>query len=186
MAKAKVKNLDEAINSIFKRYNSNLKKAVEAAAKQAEYDINFEAISCLDRYYENYLPNKGEPNWYERTNSLQQAFVSVNEVTNHDDYIVARVGVIYDPSKLDGVYNSNASEQYKPVDSEWVLKNYLRGRHPRTNGWPIYNEDAGEAIYDPWDDPVSPDDTMKAYIEKYKDTFDKNVLLWFAKRVIGR
>jgi hypothetical protein len=186
MAKAKVKNLDEAINSIFKRYNSNLRKAVEDAAKKAEFDINFKAESCLERYYENYFPKKGEPNWYERTHSLKQAFVSVNEVTTNKDYIVARVGVVYDPSRLDGVYNSNASERYTPVDSEWVLRNYLRGRHPRTNGWPIYNEDDGRAIYDPWDDKVSPDDTMQAYIENYKDTFDQNVLRWLAGRVIKR
>ena len=180
MAKAKVKNLDKAIDSIFKRYNSNLKKAMEDAARQAEDDINFKAMSCLYRYYDNY-----DPNWYNRTDSLIQAFVPINEVAVNKNEIVARVGVIYDPARLEGVYYSEASDKdfFNPVDSTWVLKNYLAGIHPRTNGYPIY---ADELVYDPIIDTVTPDATMKEYIQQYKDTFDKNVLLWFARRVTRR
>jgi hypothetical protein len=185
MAKAKVKNLDEAINSIFKRYNSNLRKAMEYAAKKAEDEIDFEARSCLDRYYESY-----DPNWYDRDYHLIDAFVKVNEVTTDKNNIVARVGVIYDPSKLEGAYYSEASRkpEFNPVNSEWVLQNYLAGIHPSTNGYPIYNKEDGRAIYMPIEieGVPSPDSTMRSYIENYKDTFDKNVLKWFAKRVIGR
>ena len=182
MAKAKVQGIEEAINSIFKRYNSNLKKAMEYATKQAEFDINFEAKSCLYQYYDNY-----DPTWYERTDSLIQAFVPYNKVTTDSRGILASVGVVYDPSRLDGVYQSEASDNpfFNPVDSTWVLKNYLAGIHPRTNGWPKYNRDDG-LIYDPVIDDVSPDTKMKEYIERYKDTFDKNVLLWLAKRITRR
>lgn len=178
MAKAKVKGLEEAIDSIFKRYNSNLKKAMEHAAKQAEEDINWEAKSCLYQYYENY-----DPNWYERTDSLIQAFVPYNKVTTDKDGVKASVGIVYDPSRLEGVYKSNASDKpfFNPVDSTWVLQNYLNGIHPRTNGYPLYGD---ELIYDPIVDLVSPDKRMKDYIENYKDTFDQNVLKWFARRVI--
>ena len=174
MAKAKIGNLDKAIDSIFKRYNSNLKKAMEDAARQAEDDINWEAKSCLYRYYENY-----DPNWYDRTDSLIQAFVPVNEVNVKKNEVVARVGVMYDPSKIEGVYYSETSTKdfFNPVDSTWVLKNYLAGIHPSTDGG---------VVYDPIVDTVSPDVTMKEYIQKYKDTFDKNVLLWFARRVTRR
>jgi hypothetical protein len=165
MAKAKVQNLDEAINSIFKRYKSNLKKAIEYAANEAEFDIKWEAQSCLERYYENY-----EPKWYDRTESLMQAFVTVNEVSENQNNIVARVGVIYDPAKLEGVYYSEASQDpfFNPVDATWVLKNYLAGVHPRTNGYPIY---ADELVYNPKIDAVSPDTTMQEYIRKYKSCF---------------
>ena len=93
------------------------------------------------------------------------------------------VGVIYDPLRLEGVYNSEASPQYQPVDGEYVLRNYLNGIHPRTNGYPIL---ADEFIYDPKIDAESPNTTMQTYIEKYKDTFDQDVLWWLANRVIGR
>lgn len=178
MAKAKVKGLEEAINSIFKRYESNLKKAMMYAAEEAEYDIGFEAKSCLYQYYENY-----DPNWYDRTESLEQAFVPFKKVGKVGGDIVAWSGVIYDPAKLDGVYNSNASEKYQPVDSEWILRNYLRGIHPRTNGYPIW---ADELVYDPKIDKPSPDEKMKTYIKQYADTFDQNVLKWFARRVTRR
>ena len=180
MAKAKVRGLEEAINSIFSRYNSNLKKAMEDAAKQAEFDINFEARSCLERYYENY-----DPNWYDRTNSLIQAFVPYNKVTTDKDGVTASVGVMYDPSKLEGMYYSEASEEpfFNPVDATWVLSNYLKGIHPRTNGYPLYGD---ELIYNPVIDSVSPDTRMKEYIQEYKDTFDQNVLKWFARRVTRR
>lgn len=180
MAKAKIQNLDKAIDSIFKRYESNLKKAMEDAANEAAFDIGFEARSCLERYYENY-----DPNWYDRTNSLIQAFVTVNEVTKNKDEIVARVGVVYDPSKLEGTYYSEASNKdfFNPVDAIWVLKNYLAGIHPRTNGYPLYGT---ELVYDPQVDTISPDTAMKEYIKKYTETFDQNVLKWFAKRVTRR
>ena len=178
MAKAKVRGLEEVIDGIFKRYNSNLQKAMADAAKQAEEDINWEAKSCLYKYYENY-----DPTWYHRTDSLIQAFVPFKKVEQVGNEIVALAGVIYDPAKLDGVYESNASVQYQPVDGEWVLRNYLSGIHPRTNGYPIW---ADELVYDPHIDSVSPDERMKKYIEKYKETFDKNTLLWFARRVTRR
>ncbi len=180
MAKAKVRGLDEAIDSVFKKYKSNLKNAMKYAAEKAEDDINFKAKSCLYQYYENY-----DPNWYDRTDSLIQAFVPVNEITTNRDEIVVRVGVIYDPSRLEGVYYTEASEKefFNPVDPTWILKNYLGGIHPRTNGYPIW---ADELVYNPKVDPVSPDTAMKAYIQKYKDTFDQNVLWWFANKVTGR
>ena len=180
MAKATVKGLEEAIDSIFKRYNSNLKKAMDDAAKQAKEDIEWEAKSCLYQYYENY-----DPNWYDRTDSLIRAFVPYNKVTTDRDGIRAKVGVIYDPSRLEGVYNSEASDKsfFNPVDSTWVLQNYLNGIHPRTNGYPIY---ANELVYEPIVDAVSPDARMKEYIQKYKNTFDQNVLKWFARRIIRR
>jgi hypothetical protein len=163
---------------VFKRYEKALTKAMQYAANEAEDDINFKAKSCLYEYYDNY-----DPNWYDRTDSLRRAFVPYKKVGTLKGEVVAGVGVIYDPSMLDGIYNSNGSEQYQPVNGEWVLLNYLNGIHPRTNGYPIW---ADELIYDPVVDLVSPDTKMKEYIEDYKKTFDKNVLLSFAKQIARR
>ena len=178
MAKAKVRGLEEEINRVFKNYEKALTKAMKYAADEAEFDIGFRARGCLDEYYENY-----DPNWYDRTNSLINAFVPVNEVKTINGEIVARAGMSYDPSRLDGAYNSNSSEQYQPVDSEWILRNYLQGIHPRTNGYPVW---ADELVYNPYIDPVSPDTKMRDYIEKYKTTFDQNVLRSFVRQLTRR
>lgn len=178
MAKAKVRGLEKEINRVFKRYEEALTKAMKDAADEAEFDIGFKARSCLYEYYENY-----EPTWYDRTNSLINAFVPFKKVGTSNGEVIAQAGVIYDPARLNGVYNSNGSEQYQPVDSEWVLTNYLNGIHPRTNGYPIW---ANELIYDPVIDEISPNTKMKEYIEDYKKTFDYNVLKSFAKQIARR
>ena len=178
MARAKVRGLEEEINRVFSRYESNLKKSMQEAADEAELDIRLEAESCLYRYYENY-----EPNWYHRTEGLINAFVPYSNVTKDkkNNTLVATVGMSYDPSRLDGVYNRNSSPQYQPVDSAWVLSNYLAGIHPTTNGYPLY---ADELEYIEIRDPVSPDDHMDAFLQQYVKTFNNNVLKSFAKKVI--
>lgn len=178
MAKAKVRGLEDEINRVFKRYEKALTKAMQYAADIAEDDINFKAQSCLYEYYDNY-----DPSWYDRTDSLIRAFVPYKKVGVLRGEVVSGVGVVYDASKLDGVYNSNGSDQYQPVDSEWILLNYLNGIHPRTNGYPIWSN---ELIYNPSVDLVSPDAKMKEYIENYKKTFDKNVLIAFGKQIARR
>ena len=181
MARAKVKHLDEAIDRLFKRYESNLKKAMQTASDEAEFEIRLEAESCLARYYNSY----SRPNWYHRTESLIQAFVPYNSISNNKDKLVARVGMGYDPNRLDGLYYSNASQkaEFNPVDSYWILSNYLEGIHPATNRYPLY-EDILEYI--PIHDDVSPNEHMNAFLKEYAKTFNSNVIKSFAKYVITR
>lgn len=182
MAKAKVKGLDEELDRVFSRYKSNLKKAMQEVANEAEFDIEFEARSCLDRYYENFQIGKGRPNWYERTESLESAFVPYNQIVEDkkNNSLVATVGMSYDPSRLDGVYNSNGSPQYQPVDSSWVLNNYLTGIHPTTNGYPFY---ADTLEYIEVRDEESPEAHMSAFLEEYYKTFYENIVISLARRV---
>lgn len=178
--KTKVRGLEEEINRVFSRYESNLKKAMQEAAEEAEFDIRFEAESCLYRYYENY-----DTNWYGRTESLIGAFVPYNDIVKDkkNNAFVAIVGMSYDPSKLDGLYSSNASKQYQPVDSSWILSNYLAGIHPTTNGYPLY---ADTLEYIEVHDSESPDDHMDAFLQQYAKTFNNHVLKSFTKEVIKR
>jgi hypothetical protein len=180
MAKAKVRGLEEEINRVFSRYESNLKKAMQEAVDEAEFDIRFEAESCLYQYYENFQPGVGEPNIYERTNTLINAFVPYNNVISEKNSIVASVGMSYDSSKLEGVYYG--SEKWSPVDGSWVLANYLAGIHPTTDGEVL----PGRAQYIEIYDPVSPDEKMESYLNDYVKTFNNNVLKSFAKKVIKR
>ncbi|MEE1084297.1 MAG: hypothetical protein UH850_11290 [Paludibacteraceae bacterium] len=188
MAKAQMRGLEEELDRVFSRYKSNLKKSMQEAADEAEFEIKFEAESCLDRYYDNFQTEKnekrgkGRPNWYDRTESLRWAFVPYNDVIEdkNNNSWVAKVGMSYDPSRLDGVYSSNASTQYQPVDGSWVLNNYLSGIHPTTNGYPLY---ADQLEYIEIRDPESPEDHMNAFLEKYYKTFYENVIINLARRV---
>lgn len=180
MARAKVKHLDEAIDRLFKRYESNLRKAMKKASDEAELDIRLEAESCLYRYYDNY-----DPKWYHRTESLIQAFVPYNDITKDGNKLVARVGMGYDAGRLEGLYESSASDkpEFNPVNSLWILENYLQGIHPTTNGYPIY---ANVLEYIPIQDDISPNEYMGEFLKNYVKTFNNNVLKSFAKYVIDR
>ena len=181
MAKAKVKGINEAIDEVFKDYKNALTKAMKDASKIAKDDIAFKAKSCLYEYYENFQPGIGEPNWYERTDSLVNSFVPYMRVgaAKNKSYILASVGMGYWPFMLDGVYSG--SNQWNPVDGEWVLENYLKGIHPTTDGSSYIG-----APYLPVFDSVSPEEKMEKYLQEYVGTFRDNVLLSFVKQITRR
>lgn len=175
MAKKKVRGLDEALNELFANYERSLTEAMKYAAKEAQDDIEWKAKSCLYEYYDNY-----DPSIYDRTDSLKNSFVPYMNVTRIGKEILADVGMGYDFSRLEGVYSG--SQKYTPVDGRWVLENYLNGIHPATDGDWIPER----ALYIPVYDAMSPNDKMKAYLEKYNETFNNNVLISFAKQIKGR
>jgi hypothetical protein len=168
------RTINEAINELMQNYESALKEAVEYASSKAVKDIYQESMNCLEAYYDAY-----EPTSYERTDYLWHAILPYAEQIKHTkDGLVSVVGVAYDPSRLDGIYNG--SKQYSPVDGAWVLDNYLRGVHPATDGSPI----PGAAYYYEISDLVSPTDTMNTYLNKYATTtFQNNILVSFAKQI---
>ncbi len=177
--KGKVRGLDEAINELFKDYEGALTEAMKYASEIAQDDIDFKAKSCLYEYYENFQPGKGEPNIYERTDSLVNSFVPYMGVKRVGNNIEASVGMGYHPSVLDGVYSG--SIKWTSVDGWWVLNNYLQGIHPTTDGSPLPG-----AEYFPVYDPISPDTKMEKYLNDYTKTFNNNVLASFAKQLMRR
>ena len=158
MAKARVRGLDKAIDELFKNYEGALTEAMKYASEKARDDIEFKAKSCLYEYYDNFQPGTGEPNIYERTDSLVNAFIPYMEITRDANNIIASVGMGYHASMLDGVYSG--SEKWTPVDGSWVLDNYLKGIHPTTDGSPLVGAPYIE-VYD----PVSPTQKMEEYLE---------------------
>ena len=179
MAKANVRGLDEAIDELFKNYEDALTEAMKYASKIAKDDIDFKAKSCLYEYYENFQPGKGEPNVYERTDSLINAFIPYMDVVRVGEGIEASVGMGYWAFMLDGIYSG--SKNWTPVDGSWVLDNYLRGVHPTTDGSTYQGAPYFEVI-----DAVSPTTKMEEYLENYTKTFNKNVLISFAKQMSRR
>jgi hypothetical protein len=179
MAKKKVRGLDEALNELFANYEKSLAEAMVYAAREASREIKLEAESCLEQYYLNYSPTQ-----YNRTESLLQSFVPYRKVHRKGQNVIADVGMGYDASRLNGVYNG--SIKWSPVDGSWVLQNYLLGIHPATNGGIV----AGQVEYfEYWDVDVgdrSPTAKMKEFLEKYRDTFNNNILESFAKQITRR
>lgn len=170
------KTLGKAVDDILKDYKSAMKDAVKFAAKQAEKDFMDKAHSCLQEYYDNFDPNR-----YDRTETLQYAFLPYKSITYGSDKITGSVGVEYSAEMLEQmmpslVYSKTGklkhsgyygSAKYQPVDASWVIDNYLRGIHPYTDGGTDYYE-----IFD----AQSPNDKMNEFIKNYAETFDQNVL----------
>lgn len=189
MAK-KYKNFDAAVSGatedLSKKYKNAMKEAVKVAAKQAEIDLMNKAKSCLEEYYDNY-----EPNRYDRTETLQYAFLPYSKIKFSEDKISGSVGVEYSADVLaqfidDPVYYIGVdgipkirhagyygSSNYQPVDAWWVLSNYLRGVHPATNGATT----SEYTVYYEIRDDKSPNKKMREFIKSYDQTFDENVLI---------
>ena len=177
--KAKVRGLDEAIDELFKNYDVALMEAMTYASEEAKYDIKFQAESCLYEYYANFQPGTGEPNRYERTGNLINAFVPYMDVKHINTGIEASVGMGYWDFMLDGVYGG--SKKWTPTDSSWVLDNYLKGIHPTTDGSTYEGAPYFEVV-----DQMSPTDKMGKFLENYVKTFNNNVLISFVKQITRR
>lgn len=174
MAQKKSRTLDEAIDELFTDYKSALKKAVKYASYKAKQDIYNRAYSCLEEYYDSRIPNQ-----YDRTYSLINAFVPISTIYEKGYSIISRVGVEYDPFKLEARSSYEGSSHYNPPDPWWIIDNYLQGIHPTTDG----STDENDYKYIEVFRLPSPTDKMEVYLNSYVDTFDTNVLISFAKQL---
>ena len=188
--------LNNAIDDVLKDYKSAMKNAVKVAVEQAKEDFMSKAKTCLEEYYDNYDPTER----YERTETLQYAFLPYTKLKYKNDKISGEVGVEYSPHVLsqfieaqepyiaeDGVKTYKhigyyGSRKHQPVDTWWVIDNYLRGVHPYTNG----GTTSETAVYYEIYDAVSPDKKMKTFIKEYGKTFDANVLSSLLEQVVNK
>ena len=166
MAKTLEEAIDEAVDEMFKDYKKAFKSAAESATKQAKDDLYRNAVSCLVRYYDDYKPTS-----YDRTYSLMKSFVPYsNPVSYNGDVLICSAGVIFDPSKIDGMYYG--SEIYSPTDSEWIIDNFLAGIHPRTNGSTVVG--GGNYENEKKYGEFTPSTEMQKYIDRYDYVFYNN------------
>ena len=176
MAKAKVKNLDKAVDELFKDYKKAIKNAAEDAIGRAGKDIYTKSLSCLIEYYNEY-----DPSSYNRTYSLWQCFVPyTNSVKETTSGFICAAGVEYNPSLLEGTYSG--SEIYSPTDAEWVIENYLNGIHPRTDG----SREVGGGNYEneKYQGRFIPSYEMQLYLDNYRHTFEENFRTALSKQVL--
>ena len=171
---AKTNSLETAINELRKNYRKVLREAVQYATEEAAKDVHQHALSCLEEYYNNRIPNS-----YDRSDSLRHAFLPYKSVKSNGHYLISTVGIEYNADALEAYAPSsyNASKKYDGrVDTAWVIENYLDGIHPTTNGSQIPEE----VVYMPIVDNVSPTQKMADYLDVYAKTFYSNVYSYLA------
>jgi hypothetical protein len=160
MAKSFEKQLDDAIDEISKNFNKAAQKAVAVAAEKTTDVIYDKALSCLKEYYKSYRPTS-----YDRTNTLVWSFVKDFSVKPKGSKITCDMGIIYDPTRLDGFYWKNRGDgynSYQEPDSQWVIDNYLDGIHPTTTGGATMQYGLN---YAEERDEKSPEYRMKMFLE---------------------
>lgn len=132
------KKLNDAIEEVVKGYKTAAAVAADKASKKTAEFIYNEALTCLEKYYYSYTAVLHEPRRYDRTNQLKNSFVKHSIIKSKAKNIICEMGVVYDYTKLDGLYDRAHDETYKgnwsPPDSSWIVDNYLDGIHPTTNG----------------------------------------------------
>ena len=136
MGMAKAKTLDAVIKGIVDNYENLLSDAVKNVAEQAKKEIYDKSIDILYEYYYGAY----EPKSYDRTFALQHAIMPFAEVSKNGTELECVVGVEYSPLVLEEYVNSvnnpayDASKKYGRVDTDWVIDNFLQGKHPYTDG----------------------------------------------------
>ena len=169
---AKEHTINEVLKELTHDATPILLKSVKNATDIATKDIYNFSMSVLERYYENY-----EPNRYDRTYNLWKTTVPISEVKKDGETVMSTVGVEYDSSRIDGIYDG--SKKYEHPDGSWIIENFLMGVHPATNG----GTTTETTIYMPWQDPISPDTYLKKYLQFYKSKLTNNVYEYIAKYI---
>lgn len=161
---ATFKTVDDLINHILdEKYYADLRfQATENVAKEAVKDIHEGAVSILHSHYYAWRPKKrfktkknggkykngGKKKWvrgsYTRTYSLEHSFVSSYDVSRKGKNVVCEISVEYSPSALMRYIDGNGVDAYTPsknvlgtkrdILEEWVVSNFLEGKHPYTDG----------------------------------------------------
>ena len=164
------KSIDDVFAEILKDSRAIAVEVVESSAKKAQIDFWFKAKELLKNYYDSY-----KPKYYKRTHQLEKSIVPILEgkTQKGSDEIKIRVGIKYDSTFLEGLYQSNSRyhetgdgwkvvEDYSPEgfksnygvpDAGWILENYLSGIHPWAQ-----------------DDKDSTNKLMKKFIDKEIDS----------------
>lgn len=137
---AQARTIDDIVNDIVvRKYKPLLKEAVEHVAKQAEKDIYNKAVRVLIKYYYGGY----DPESYYRTGALIQSIVPYSDVklsgTGKNEAVECTVGVEYSPRVLEQYLSSfeyayHGSNKWGQPDAEWIIENFLAGKHPRTDG----------------------------------------------------
>lgn len=142
---------------------------------QVHKDFEKAAKTSVDNYYK-YI--NGSYTKYERQYRLYKTYDVQTSVTREGNNIVISTGIYMSSDPLEGLYHSNSSkhEGEKPwksggdVEAEYVFNNFISGKHPWTNGWPVAKDEPILREGYTKKRPV-PDSYLKRYRDRYVDVY---------------
>lgn len=172
---AKKSIIEKAVDKLYKDWDTAQKKAAEEALEKAKNDIYANAVSCLVLYYEDYNPHS-----YDRTYNLINCFEPYANLVKTKDGYKCEVGVEFKAENI--IYNG--SKKWRPTDSQWIIDNFLKGVHTRTNGLSIPGLDIEYYEYQEIQGQHVPQDIMQNFINNYNDVFYDNMRFSMIKQIL--
>ena len=142
-----VKNLEQVFNDVINNAVSVSNDVVRNVGQKVQTDMYNKANKTLEEYYADYSPKR-----YKRTYSLKRSIKPYTKTISSGEFLELEVGIEYDPSRLEGIYESNSYyhqdgdswiSRYNDnfdnsgisngiPESDWILNNFLEGLHPIT------------------------------------------------------
>lgn len=142
-----VKNLEQVFNDVINNAVSVSNDVIRNVGQKVQNEMRDKAYKTLEEYYADYTPKR-----YKRTYSLNRSIKPYTKTISSGEFLELEVGIEYDPSRLEGVYESNSYyhqdgdswiSRYNDnfdnsgisngiPESDWILNNFLEGLHPIT------------------------------------------------------
>lgn len=179
-----IKNLEQAFNDVINNAVDIANDVVRSVGEKVKTDMYDKANKTLEAYYADYTPCI-----YKRTYSLKRAIKPYTQAMSRGGLLTLEVGIEYDPSRLDGMYESNSYYHQQGMvwytrDAPafytrgtvngtprpyWILNNFLKGLHPIT----VVNEGLEEDgttkrkyTYSPYQGSTKPLKLMEDFVNK--------------------
>lgn len=179
-----IKNLEQAFNDVINNAVDIANDVVRSVGQKVQTDMYDKANKTLEAYYADYTPKV-----YRRTYSLKRAIKPYTQAMSRGGLLTLEVGIEYDHSRLDGMYESNSYYHQQGLvwrtrnDSMfynrdtangtprpyWILNNFLKGLHPITVVNEGLEEDGTikrEYTYSPYQGSTKPLKLMEDFVNK--------------------
>ena len=158
----------EAIQMLIDNIETAASIAGQMANVKMQQDFTEMAKGTVDTYYE-YV--NGQYTRYGRTHSLYNIYTVTTKMSKSKSSIDLEVNLNLDPGKLEGIYHSHSSKKWANVGGMYVFDNFMAGRHPWTNGWPLSG--AKELEYKEIQASPQVSKTINKYKRAYGDKYFK-------------
>lgn len=179
-----VKNLEQAFNDVINNAVRVSNDVVRNVGQKVQNEMRDKAYKTLEEYYADYTPKR-----YKRTYSLNRSIKPYTKTISSGEFLELEVGIEYDPSRLEGVYESNSYyhqdgdswiSRYNDnfdnsgisngiPESDWILNNFLEGLHPITTVSKTVSKNGKTSrkyTYSPYQGSTHPLKLMQEFVDR--------------------
>lgn len=172
------KTLEDAIQGMIDDVQRATISAALLTKDQVKKDFENAAKESVDKYYEY---KKGYYTRHLRQYRLYKTYSVKTDIQKSKGGIGINATIRMSSDPLEGEYFSNSTRPFgvgpqrpasygkTPVDAEYVFENFIYGRHPWTNGWPISGADDLE--YKEFTKRPTPNSFLNNYIDSYGEKY---------------